>query len=268
MIKKRKLQDLLNTEDYLERERAAEQFVQDYLSGLPRNVFEDIIYKKLETENLLKLFQLSKTFSGLLEKIQIWQKLFKRDFPDLHNTYSPYIDEKISWRNMYFAVNLIHRLSLMKRSFRVGFKKDGIYYTSLSATFGKYKRFQLQVKYNWYPGNEGLFNEITLTAMLLFGTNMRIDGQILYEIPKKYDLEKLVFKLSILVARIFSLGFKSNINPDTVMPSDKSKYTIGSCVSCGKDSPKMKCCEKGLYCNSKCQKEDWSRHNKEHLFSL
>ena len=264
---KRKLQEIIETGNA--------QVVEQFLVRLPYGVVQQIVLE-LDIQDVLKLFQLSKGFTNtklLHEDSDIWLKLFQRDFPDVYNKWNEVFEKedlllislmkKLSWRNIYVATNLVYGLYLVGRPFTNISFVMGRYRVRLTVIFQRYGGLYFKCLYEAYLGNvKHLFNEITLTAMLLFGTDMDIGLGFSFE-QSEYDEADIRFKQSILVARIFSLGFKSNISPITLYPMER--FTISSCcVSCGKDTPKMKCCNTGLYCGARCQKEDWARHNKEH----
>lgn len=259
----------VGADEYLKRRKVQvlDKYVKNFLLTLPVELLVPNIIFRLELENFLKLFRLSREFSEFLTKdVNIWKMLFIHYFgQEKYNEYKEYVLGDVTWRNMFFAVNLVEGTFLQTNILTVNFRKElvptrhppvGEFYNVKMKISTRRGEFKTDIQYNLYMDNMELFNMITLATLLIFGTNidMRSGARLMFK-TKGMSQEAVIRLWAVLVANIFAIGFRSNINPDTFDMTDK--YVIGSmCVYCTKNEATMKCCSKGLYCSRLCQERD------------
>ena len=234
-----------------------------------------IILSKLSLKELFTAFHTSKVFARLSSHTRLWKLLIQKFYPEFDLSS---LDEfmaahpEVSYRNVFFAYAVSSQV----------FKTSQ--YTNLYTMFNQYgdqvlfvfnaeeglKSFDIRIFPSYDNTDERspfyVINVVTTKIFASFGLYMRMSPEIK---GASYDLlyhrretkESVKFKLLKFIALLMSIGYKTDVNPES---GQKTKSFTLRCNMCG-STPKVKCCKTGLYCSKECQIKDWTMHKNTHF---
>lgn len=249
---------------YEDEVRDAEQQLEQFLD-LPPDIIKKIILDVDDIQTVIILSVVSPKFNRVANLSDVWYELLKGHAGEKwalqaraakNGILRKIKINDVSYRNFFFAYNFLKMFDILEQP-----KKTVLTLEKPYKNDTQFIEFQGPAEFLYRILEYNVLNRLRYAIRRIMPGNgiERSSGSVALNVD-----DHPTFNKAILVAVMFSLGFKSNINPDT--DEDTRTYTVG-CNVCENDA-KFMCsqCDSALYCSKKCQEHDWAKGHSEECY--